>query len=292
MALRGMGLVARRSDLIAAGCSDRELTSAVRAGRISRIRHGWYGVPELAEPARRSIRVGGVITGVEALRLRGLYLPRRPRMDVAVPRNASHLRAPSHAGRPFGSNAEVRIHWVDAPRGALDARRALASELDALLIVLKHEARDIAVACCDGLIRYCGWSDADLDDAFARSPTRCSAWRALVDGRSDSWGETVVRLRLADAGIPFEPQSVVPGVGRFDGRVSRRIYVEVDGAQHDESWAGPEPSSFERDHLKDLGLALHSAVTVRITYAMVERRWDEVVAAIRTLIAWDEGTLG
>ena len=95
-----------------------------------------------------------------------------------------------------------------------------------------------------------------------------------------------------DVGIPFEPGVEVPGVGLFDGRVSEGVFIEVDGAQHDESWAGDDPSSFERDHLKDLGLAALGARSIRITYRLFKTRWAECVAAIRVAMENDRRLRG
>jgi hypothetical protein len=282
------GPVARRADLLAAGFDDPAIRAALSARTILRVRHGWYARSGTAEPVLRAVRVGGVVTGLEALRLRGLYLPRQSRVDVAVPRMASGLRRPTTMRRRLLASDPVRIHWVLDARRALRSREWLASEDDALVVVLRSQSREVAVAACDGAVRYLGWTGERLDAAFARAPQRVLGWRSLVDGRADSWGETAVRLRLRDVGIPFEPQPVVPHVGRFDGRIAPGVFVEIDGAQHDESWAGPEPSSFERDHLKDLGLARIGARSIRITYALFESHWPECLEAMRAAIAADQ----
>ena len=281
------GPVARRADLLRSGFRDTDIGTALRARRILRVRHGWYAVAGTAEPVLRAVRVGGVVTGIEALRLRGLFLPRPARVDIAVPRHASGLRRPTAMRQRLRPGDQVRIHWISSARRMLRSRDWLATEDDALVVVLHTASRELAVAACDAVVRYLGWDDARLDAAFSRAPRRVQGWRALVDGRADAWGETAVRLRLRDAGIAFEPQARVDGVGRFDGRVSPGVFVEVDGAQHDELWAGPEPSSFERDHLKDLGLALRGARSIRITYGLFESRWDECLAAIRAAIELD-----
>lgn len=255
---------------------------------IFRVRHGWYARAGTSEVVLRAVRVGGRVTGVEALRLRGLFLPRPARLDVAVPRNAAALRSPTVARQRLAASDPVGIHWINAGRNTLSSATWLVSEDEALLLVLNTEGREVAVAACDGLVRYRGWDSARLDAAFRQAALRTRRWRQLVDGRADSWGETGVRLRLADAGIAFEPQARVPGVGVFDGRVAPGVFVEVDGAQHDEAWAGDSESSFERDHAKDLGLAILGARSIRITYAMYAQRWDDCVAAIRAAIAVDE----
>src|SRR6185369_11808169 len=180
-----------------------------------------------------------------ALRVRGLYLPRTDVLEIAVPRNAARLRSPDAYRRRLLRNGAVRVHWVAPPRAAKPPHAWLADEADALDIVLRTGDRELAVAACDGLVR---------------------SWRALIDGRADSWGETYARLRLQDAGVACLPQAVVPGAGRYDLQVSRRVYVEIDGAQHDEEWTGDQPGSFQRDHEKDLVLASLGGRAIRIGY--------------------------
>jgi very-short-patch-repair endonuclease len=274
------GPVARRRDLLIHGFTDRDIRRAMVTGEVFRVRHGWYGARGTAAPVLRAVRVGGVLTGLEALRIRGLYLPRPARIDIAVPRNAAALRRPNLMDERLTDADMIRPVWVLPQRGRLRSRRWLASEADALDVVLRSSPREVAVAACDALVRYRGWSGDQLDRAFERAPRRTRGWRPLVDGRADSWGETVVRLRLADAGVAMQPQATVDGVGVFDGRVSPGVYVEMDGAQHDADWTGDGGSSFERDHLKDLGLALRGARSIRITYQMIERNWSECLAAI------------
>lgn len=287
--LRRRGPVARRKDLLAAGFVDAEIRAAMRARRIVRVRHGWYAPADTPQPVLTAVRVGGMVTGVEALRLRGIFLPRPDRVDIAVPANAAALRSPTSPRRRLSPRDPVKVHWITRPRNHLSSSVWLASEDDALDLILRTATRELAVAACDGLVRYRGWGRARVDAAFARAPHRTQAWRRLIDGRSDSWGETALRLRLQDAGLPFEPQAEIPKVGRFDGRISPHVFVEIDGAQHDEGWTGDTESSFERDHAKDLGLALIGARSIRITYEMFANRWDDCLEAIRVAVALDVG---
>jgi hypothetical protein len=283
------GPIARRGELLRAGFTDRDIRRGLETRIVFRVRHGWYALSGTSETVARAIRVGGTITGVEALRLRGLFLPRPSVIDIRVPHNAAHLRRPSHMRQRLQDGDAVRVRWTEATRAELSSREWLATEDDALNLILRTADRDLAVAACDGLIRYRGWRSARLDRAFARAPLRVREWRHLVDGRADSWGETFVRLWLADAGIAMTPQPEVPGVGRFDGRVAPGVLIEVDGAQHDENWDGEGGSSFERDHLKDVRLAAQGGRSIRITYTMLEKHWDECLDAVRTAIALDRG---
>lgn len=289
--LSSNGRIARRRDLLAAGYSDRRIRAALSRGAIFRIRHGWYGTSDLDPTVRRVIRVGGQLTGVAALRMRGLFLPRPDVLEIAVPRNAARLRSPDNHRRRLTRHAPVRVHWVSPVRRRLPPHAWIADDAEALDVILRTAGRELAVAACDGLVRYRNWTAADLDAAFARAPQRVRAWRRLVDGRADSWGETSARLRLADAGVACTPQSVVPGAGPFDLQVSPRVFVEVDGAQHSEDWTGAEPNSFERGHVKDLVVAALGGRVIRIGYPQLLGEWDLCLAAILRAVADDHRSL-
>ena len=130
------------------------------------------------------------------------------------------------------------------------------------------------------MLRYLGWTRGRLQRVFSKAPARTHPWLDLVDGRADAWGETFLRLWLADAGIRLEPQPSVPGVGRLDGRVSDRLYIEVDGAQHGEDWVGDTPSSFENDHRRDARMAASGNRVLRFTNRQLVDEWPECLAAI------------
>lgn len=288
--MRAHGGIARRRDLLAAGFGDAAITGALAAHRIFRVRHGWYAVVGTSEVIVRVIRVGGRITGLSALTMLGMYLPPPHVTDIAVPRNAARLRRPGNRRERLRAADGVRIHWIDEPRGNRPPAQWMASEDDALLCVLRLERREVAIACCDALLRYRNWTQERLTRVFALAPERTHSWLTLVDGRADAWGETAVRLRLGDVGIPFEPQVLVPGArGPYDGRVSANVYVEIDGRQHDQDWDGPTESSFERDHEKDVALAIAGGRCIRITYLQLEQSWPECLRAIRQAIADDRG---
>lgn len=280
--IRRCGPFLRRQDLLAAGYDDAHIKQALARRQIFRVRQGWYARPDTPEVAVRAVRVGGRVTGVSALRLMGLFLPRPPRAEVVVPANAARLRSPRIRSERLSALDGVATSWRDSPRSELNPSSWIVSADEALLHVLRSEGRDLAVAACDGALRYLGWNLGRLQAAFAAAPARTRTWARLVDGRSDSWGETFLRLWLRDAGIPMEPQPKVDGVGRLDGRVSPRVYLEVDGGQHDEDWVGVGGSSFESDHRRDVLMALRGHRVLRFTNRQLVEEWPSCLEAIRT----------
>jgi hypothetical protein len=275
------GLFQRRRDLLAAGFTDRHIKAALARGHLFRVRHGWYARPDTPEAAVRAVRVGGRLTGVSALRLRGLFLPKPVRTQILVPANAARLRNPRVRFEPLSPLDGVQPLWSGDQRSRLDPASWIVTDDDALGWVLRHERREIAVAACDGVLRYLGFSAARLAAAFAHAPARVWPWLELVDGRADAWGETYLRLRLRDAGLTLVPQPAVPGIGRLDGRVSDRVYIEVDGAQHAEDWDGDVASVFENDHWRDAAMAARGDRVLRFTNRQLVEAWPLCLAAIR-----------
>lgn len=278
--MRANGGIFRRRDLLGAGFSDAHIKNELGRRRIFRVRHGWYMVPDSSEQVVHAVRVGGRITGLAALRaLQVPFLPPSTIVDIVVPRGAAHLRHPRDRTKRFSPDRRIRLNWIDRARYTRSASDWIVSEDEALLCVLRKESREIAVSCCDALVRYRGWTNERLDRVFQLAPARVQRWRHLIDGRADAWGETVVRLRVHAAGIPFEPQFAVRGAGRYDGRVFGLLLIEVDGKQHDESWDGL--SSFEKDHDRDLVVLREGGRVIRITYRQLAERWAECLETIR-----------
>ena len=277
----------RRRDLLRLGLNDRVIAHALRGRVIFRVRHGWYARPSAPDAAIRAIRVGGRLTGRTALESYGLPVPRNPVVELVAPRNACRLRRPGDKGARLTRRDRTSVRWVDGPRNAGATASWRVSVDDALLHVLLTESRDVSVACCDVVMRRLGWNDSQLDAVFARAPKRVRAWRDLVVSNADSFGETYVRLWCADAGITFVPQPSRPGVGRLDGRISTHVFLEIDGIGHDDRDDDDPDTQFEKDHRRDLTMAINGDRVLRVTYRQILAEWPSCVAAMRRLIADD-----
>jgi hypothetical protein len=277
----------RRRDLLRLGCSDASIRAALESAQLFRVRHGWYARPSTPEDAVLAVRVGGRLTGVSALASYGLKVPRRASVSIAVPANACRLRRPRDRRARLRRADGYRVRWRDGPRGDVLSWRV--SVEDALLDVLGTESRDIAVACCDAVMRRKLITWRSLDGVFARAPARARRWRSLVSGASDAYGETYARLWCGDVGIAFVPQPYVAGVGRLDGRIAPHSYVEIDGGQHDESWVGADgsPSSFHSDRERDLRMRLRGDSVLRLSYRQLLGDWPRCLAAIDRMISDD-----
>lgn len=313
--IRRHGYFLRRRDLLALGYTDGDLRVALAQKRIFRARQGWYSVPDAPEAGVRAVRIGGRLTSLSALESLGIPVPRQPRLHVAVKGTASRLRDPVDRRMRLRPRSDVVVHWIDGSghridghghghgsrwfddRHRGDARRDERSAArgtpwrvsvgDALLAVLITETRDVAVACLGATLQARLVTRATLEAVFARAPKRVRGWSALVSGLDESHGETFFRLWFADAGHSSEQQVHIPGVGRFDNRVSPHVYVEIDGAQHDPSWSGDTASSWLNDLDRDAAMAIRGDRVLHIGYRQLYTAWPTVLAAIERAMVDD-----
>lgn len=127
-------------------------------------------------------------------------------------------------------------------------------------------------ALSDGLL-------TTLEQTGRTAPSGRSAL-AAADGRSQSNGETVVRVTLAQVGIDAEPQAWIACVGCVDLLVDGWLVIEVDGlAYHSDA------AAFANDRRRDAELLRRGYRVLRITWRDAVRRPEWVVATVQHLLA-------
>jgi len=262
------GGIATSSQLVASGVTARELTAAVRDGRVLRPRRGVYALPSAPRPAIAAVAEGGRLSCVSAARSYGLW----GGLD-----GRTHLRVPSHATRLPPSHS-VR-HWIDGEPHPECWRVSIA---DCLRSVVRCGSEETAVAVLDtalsaGLVTIAGVKRIFADQA---------KWMRSIAARSrpgsDSGVESLVRQRLEARGHVIEQQLQVAGVGRVDMRVDGVLYLEIDGyAFH----SGRE--AFERDRVRDAGLALVGQ-RLRVSARQVLNEWEAVQVIVERMLAGPE----
>ena len=104
--------------------------------------------------------------------------------------------------------------------------------------------------------------------------------RALVDGRAESGPETLMRLMLRALGCDVELQVDFDGIGRVDLVVDGWLVIECDSKEFHESW-----DQQVKDRNRDLALAARGFHTLRLTAGQIMYRDDEVLAAVKGLLA-------
>ena len=255
--------------LVAAGATPRALTAAVRAGTLIRVRKGRYAPQGTPAPVLAALRAGARLTCVSAARSYGLW----GGMDART-----HLLVPKHAGRSAGEPGQVR-HWGEAEHGEI-WRVSLA---DCLRSVVRCADEETAVAVLDTAISAGLTTPRRLPTTFLREPARSRSIAARARPGSDSGVESILRQRLTRRGHLVEQQVAVAGVGRVDARVDGVLFVEVDGYRYHSG-----RDAFERDRVRDLGMALAGGRRLRFPASLVLSDPDGVVAAIEAVLARED----
>ncbi len=253
----------------AAGLSRRGLRRLLDQALLRRLLKGVYVAAQTpdtqllrAHALQLVVPEGWVVTDESAGWLAGAGMILRP---------GAHLAAPPLTAFGTGDHDRLRNELVHSGTRALRTRdmtrvhgvlttTPLRTALD--LGRLRH--RDRAIAALDELI---GLGAFDLEDLRAELPRfrgmrGVRQLRALVpfaDGRSESPGESILRLRFSDAGLPIpEPQrDIFDAGGRFLGRADLlleelRLIAEYDG----ERWHGEEQAAHDsarRRAMRDAG---------------------------------------
>jgi very-short-patch-repair endonuclease len=259
---------ARRADLCADGWTDRAILDGVRSGRLLRPRGGVYLPADAPAPVIAACRAGGRLACISALAQAGVFVLDSATLHVHVQANASRLhRAGPGLHRHWG-----RLHREPHPR-------ATSIELfDALIQAVTCQPPRAAVATLDSALHTGVLPAADLDELFRILPARLAVLRRLIDPRSESGPETLVRLMLRSLGLRFEVQVGIRGVGRVDFLVEGWLIIECDSLAHHSTW-----DAQRRDRRRDQAAAALGYATYRPIAEDI--MWDPgvVLAALRGL---------
>ncbi|MCK6081851.1 type IV toxin-antitoxin system AbiEi family antitoxin domain-containing protein [Microbacterium sp. EYE_5] len=260
--VRGLGGIARSSQLCRRGASRAQLARAVDRGTVDRVRNGVYAVIETSPEIRMAAAHGGELCCASALRHLGVWvLESRERLHVWVGPDA---RVHQHDGcrcvthRDEGTAAFGAVSVVHA---LIQSARCLGSEG---FFAAFESAWNL------GLL-------SRSDRALIRQgvPAR---FRWLVDvARPDAESgiESLLRLRLLRLGLQLECQVFIPAVGRVDFLLAGRIVLEVDGRLNHDG-----PSRRHHDLVRDAEAAAAGYVALRFDYALVVHDWPRVERAI------------
>ncbi|KQV26171.1 endonuclease domain-containing protein [Yonghaparkia sp. Root332] len=229
-------------------------------------------LPGTAAPALQAVRVGGVLTCSRALEAHDLWSVQRSGVHVRVHHTSCRLRTTRDSRERLSEHPDDRavVHWSPS---STDSSRLLAGPLDALDDYFSCIERDIALAALDSLIRRVPEQASELRRRFG-----VDEWEG-VDGRRDSGTETVFSVRMLRLGIAPLRQVPLPGVGRVDFLIGRRLVIEVDGrGYHDLA------DQFERDRARDAAISSGGRRGLRFSHDQVLHRWAEVEHAVLAAI--------
>ncbi|MFD4422256.1 DUF559 domain-containing protein [Agromyces sp. NPDC058484] len=262
-------------DLDEAGVERSAVAAALATGRVTRIRRGWFGVPDAPHDVVRAVRVGGVVTAASAARLDGLWLHDDPVLHVRVPRTSARLRSPDAAHVRLDREAhQVCVHYRSDP----PVERARDPLPIALAEMLSCADAAHAITTIDSALAHGPLDEKGL--RRVRSLTLPSRHPVLdqVSAGSESGIETKVRLLLRSRRIRHRTQVHIPRVGYVDLLVGDRLVIEVDGKGFH---TGPE---FEEDRRRDFELVMQGYLVLRLSYHLVTNEWAVVSEGLRALV--------
>lgn len=215
-------------DLVSNGLTKFEISSELRRGNLLRVRRGAYTSLDDSDPARSHRRLldatlaqthpGAVVSHASAAVLHGLPAPHSALERV-------HLTRDRHGGGQRRSWVQVHGHRLDpADVWTVDGVAVTSPARTVVDLACTLRVPD-AVAIGDVALRQ-GLESGDLLAVLERIGSRrgiASARRSveLIDGTSESYGESVSRVLLQEHGVvaPVPQVSVWDRRGTFVGRV-------------------------------------------------------------------------
>lgn len=249
------------------GLTRRHIAQCVRDGRLLRVRRDRYVPATTPRDVIRAARLGGRVDCVTLLSMLGVFVLEDHELHMQVTVGASRLPL-----RPPG----VKCHWRETKAGREDLHADL---IEALAQSCRCQEPRAAVATLDSAW-HLGLIDAgDLAEIFGRLPARFRGLRRLLDRRSESGPESIMRLMLRMIGCRVEVQPVVRGVGRVDFIVDGWLIIECDSEAHHSGWEAQK-----RDRRRDLAAAALGYTTVRPIAEDILYNRDTVFASIRAVI--------
>jgi very-short-patch-repair endonuclease len=268
------GGLAATHELAADGFGRPALSRELGAGRIIRVRQGWYARAGTAPDLVAAARIGGRLSCMSALDAMGIWVATDGRTHVAVSPHDCQLRSARDSRRRRRPGDPVAVHWREHP-----GRSRLIVDLFSALHDLCHCASSESVtASVDSFLRQYPARRRDLL-AFADTVPMIHRESFLsADGICESGTETIFWLRMKR--LAPRRQVRIAGIGRVDFILGERLIVEIDG---EEFHSGPE--QFEADRRRDAALSSLGYRVLRFSYRQVMFEWASVEAAVRAAIA-------
>ena len=271
-----------RPHLLAAGVSDDHIRAAVRTGGLVPLARGVYlrraDHDRLDGPGRHRVRArhvastlppGAVISHVSAATLLNLDVWNIDLEQVHVSRTGSHGRRTSN----------LHVHattWADGDVVEADGV-AVTSPARTVVDLSRTLSRDQAVVVGDSALRkYPDTLDllsaTSASDRHRNGIARAAAVVPFLDARSESPGESLSRVRIAESGLP-RPVLQHPIVLRNGRRFRLDFFWEQHGVVGEFDGAGKYvdrrdlvAEKLREDALRDLGLEV-----IRWTWADLAR---------------------
>lgn len=229
-------------ELLAEGLSRSELRAHVRTGRLVRVRRGFYrGYGELTPEERHRCQIMAflrsrhaqdcVVSHVSAAVLHGMPTPPGRLGEVCVirPSRHSNYRQPGILHVRNAPLDDDEVVWLDGIPVTSIARTTVD--------LIRLWRREAGVALADHALRHAERDElrARVDERPCRGNSRARWALDFADPRSESYYESVTRVRMHEEGVPPPDLQVdmvddQGHIGRTDYRwEEHRLLGEYDG---------------------------------------------------------------
>ena len=267
----GESLFLTTADLRATGYTVERIRAEIASGVLERVIRGWYCRPGADRAAVKAMRLGGRLSCVSALELLGGWCP---------PDAGAHIGFPSHAsGRRMTSGRAALPPDVTAHRHPEAARTgsafAVTSTDRCIADLLACQPAHVVVAVLDSLLHARVLQRDRLDALILRGPQRMRFVCDHLDPASGSGTESIVRFRLALAGVVAKVQVVLRRRYRLDLEIDGRLVLEIDGRS-----THAQEAAFTRDRVRSATIMRDGRLVLQFAYATVMYDWEFVLSTV------------
>ncbi|MHA6525429.1 endonuclease domain-containing protein [Tessaracoccus sp. G1721] len=262
---RGAGGVVTRKELLAEGMSRRRIEAAELDGSLVRIDRSRYARADANAEVVAAARADATLTCVSALAAHGLW---------TMPTSGLHLRRGEYGMRRRELPAGARLCF--SPSGP--TLKPLDEIPAALAAAIRHHSHEEAVMAMDCVLHRKLLTRAELTTLLDGHSPHARDLLARADSRTESPLESITRQRLRTSGFRPRIQVPVPGLGRVDMMIGRRLIVETDGREFHSGNEG-----FEEDRRRDRVAATLGLIPIRLTWVQVLTQWEDVLGDIRAI---------
>jgi very-short-patch-repair endonuclease len=170
-------------------------------------------------------------------------------------------------------------HWQ--PKAAATGSGFAVAPLElAVPDLLACQPQHHVVAVLDSLLHRRLIQRNRLDALLLAGPVRMRSLVDSLDARSEEGIESIVRFRLAAAGIRCRIQVVVRSGTRVDLLIDDWLVLEIDGKE-----IHAKEEAFTPDRVRAAWVMRHGRFVLRFAYATVIYDWDFVLDTVRDVIA-------
>ena len=262
------------SELQRAGFTHDQIAYAVAQQRIRRIRNGWFASKHCDEMVVQAARIGGILCGLSAAKFHGLWVPPFRGLHVSVPANSPRLRSPQHASQSLKEFLQqhpdtVTVHW---DLNIQNLSYAAEPVPQAVSRIVRDGDLKTAFTVLESAQHQRKMGSKEFRNIMQQMNPVQLAMLENASAASESGIESLMKIALIQAKIPFTQQVVIEQIGRVDFLLANHLVVEVDGSEfHHNQY---------RDRKRDQILLLLGYRVMRFVYAQVMYEIEQSIQSI------------